>query len=277
MPNCYYHSRKEADYCCNQCRRDICAACAIVVEGEPFCQICWDGCIAHLRNLQQIKDEYKREIPWQRWRELGPVKAFMETAGQVVFQPRFFFSHLPSGQELAAPLLFAVICILLFWFPMNVIYIKFIFPSVLHSLSMEEPALTGAESAPLPGNDASNPPDIQQAMRQRIGSITGMEILTMPVNFILFNIFIASLLQQVLVSFFQGRQGFAATFQIRCYSMIAQSFLLIPFLGILLAEIGSLFVCMRGFQIVQKLTFTQALCVALVPIMITFLALPSLL
>lgn len=270
MSNCYYHSRKEAGRCCVQCKKDICDACSIVVEGEPFCQICWDGIIAPLRNIEQGKDEFDREIPWQRWRELGPVKAFMETAGQVFFQPRYFFSHLPSSQEIAAPFLFAIVCILLFWFPMNVIYIKFVFPSVLHNLAVEEPPSSQAK-------DGESPPSMQKEIRDRIVSISGAEILTMPINFITFNIFIASLLQQVLVSFFQGRAGFAATFQIRCYATIAQCLLLIPFLGILLAEIGSLFVSLRGFQVVQKLTFAQSLCVAMVPMMISFLALPALL
>lgn len=269
MPNCYFHSRKEAIHRCRQCHRDVCESCTIEVEGEPFCQICWDGQIAHLRNPHVEDEEKRREIPWQRWRELGPVKAFFDTAGQVVFRPAFFFSHLPAGRDLATPLLFALVCILLFWFPMNVIYIKWVFPTMMYNLPVQETSLEE--------NDGQSSSGLPQGLRDRIGSLSGMDILTMPFNFFAFNIFIASLLQQVLISFFQGREGYIATFQIRCYATIAQCFLLIPFVGILLAEIGSLLVCLRGFQVVQKLTFAQALCVALVPITISFLAIPALL
>ncbi len=268
MTNCYYHSRKEAVSHCCHCQREFCEACTILVEGEPFCQICWDGLIAPIRNHPEPKVEYFKDIPWQRWREIGLAKAFIETAGQVVFQPSYFFSHLPTGKELGAPLFFATICILLFWFPMNILYIKLIFPAILNSAPLLEVSSPNNEV----GHSSA---EMQQELRQRIVSISGMEILTMPINFVLFNIFIASLLQQILISYFQGREGFIATFQIRCYAMIAQCLLFIPIIGIFLAEIGSLFVCLRGFQVVQKLSFAQSLCVALVPVMISFLALPA--
>ncbi|MGC9328956.1 MAG: YIP1 family protein [Candidatus Hinthialibacter sp.] len=270
MASCYYHSRNEATQICKQCKRDICNSCVIFVEGEPFCQLCWDQQISHIRNLQKVQQEIHREIPWQRWRDIGAVKAFFETAGLVVFQPVLFFSHLPSGKEIASPLIFAIICIMLFWYPINVVYIKFIFPAALETISMEQTPSPSSESEPLPA-------DFQQDAAHWIKSISNVQILTMPFHFLLSNIFLASLLQHFLITFFRGKEGYIATFQIRCYAMIAQSLLLIPFIGIVLAEFGSLFVCLRGFQVVQKLTFAKALCAALAPIMISFMAFPALL
>ncbi|MBN2328021.1 MAG: YIP1 family protein [Candidatus Omnitrophica bacterium] len=268
MASCYYHSRNKASHICRECQRDICDSCVILVEGEPFCQLCWDQQISHIHNLQKVQQEIHREIPWQRWRDIGAIKAFFETAGLVVFQPVLFFSHLPSGKEIASPLIFAVICIMFFWFPMNVFYIKFIFPAALQNFSPEQ-------SASVPSESGQSSADMQQGVVQWMKSISNFEILTMPFNFILSNIFLASLLQHFLITFFRGKEGYIATFQIRCYAMIAQSLLLIPFIGIFLAEFGSLFVCLRGFQVVQKLPFSKALCAALAPIMISFLAFPA--
>ncbi len=264
MSQCKYHSSKEAVHTCRHCQREICESCTITVEGEPFCQICWDGYAAGVRDIKEEKPKPAKSIPWQSWRELGPLRAFLDTAKQAVFQPVRFFSNLPKEKEMLAPLLFAVICIMVFWFPMNIIYIKYIFPSILDNISPEGMVLfqTDAEQSPA---------EMQEEIKQRFLSVTNSQILSMPLNYLLFHIFLASMMQQVLILLFKGREGFNATFQIRCYSMIAQCLLIIPFVGIFMAEIGSVMMCMRGFQIVQKLTFLQALCVSVVPVMVSFM------
>ncbi len=267
MSQCTYHSSKEAVFACRHCQREICESCTIKVEGEPFCQICWDGYAASVRDIKEEKNDNESpaaSIPWQSWRELGPLRAFMETAKQVVFQPVRFFSNLPKEKGMLTPLLFAVICIMIFWFPMNILYIKLIFPSILDNISPEGMVLFQTDSE-------QSPAEVQQEIRQRFLSVSNSQILSMPLNYLLFHIFLASMMQQVLILFFKGREGFNATFQIRCYSMIAQCLLIVPFIGIFMAEIGSVFMCLRGFQIVQKLTFLQALCVSVVPVMVSFL------
>jgi hypothetical protein len=114
---------------------------------------------------------------------------------------------------------------------MNVIYIKWVFPTMLYNFPAQETALDE--------NDGQSSSGLPQGLRDRIGSLSGMEILTMPFNFLAFNIFIASLLQQVLISFFSGTGlGYIATFQIRCYAMVRPMPFLIPFSAIVLAEIG---------------------------------------
>ena len=116
---------------------------------------------------------------------------------------------------------------------------------------------------------------VPQDLRRRLLSLSNLEILTMPISYLVYYIIVASLFQQMLITLFHGREGYIATFQIRCYAMIAQCFWLIPIVGIFLAEIGSLVVCARGFQRVQKLSPARSLFVAAVPVMISFLLSPA--
>ena len=272
--HCYFHSQKEAGQTCRLCHKAICKACTIPVEGEPFCQICWEQfTIPSASSLSE--DRKEGSIPWQQWRELGVTKAFWNTAGQVVFQPGLFFSKLSNRPDpgprailnLAAPLLFAAICVILFWFPMNVFYIKYIFPPILESFSQEIAEQPAAESH-------RSTLELSQTLSEKLNTISFYEIMYMPVNFLISYIILSSLLQQALIFLFHGRAGYEATFQIRCYAMVVQCLWLIPFLGIFLAEIGSLLLCTRGFQVAQNLPLPKALFVAAVPAMMSFLFLP---
>lgn len=274
MDSCYYHSHNPAHHACRLCHKSICESCLIEVEGEPFCQICWERyTIPSGESFTAGRDE--DSIPWRQWRDRGVVKAFWETAGQVVFQPGLFFSKLitrhdigvPSKMNLTTPLLFAIICILVFWFPMNVFYIKYVFPPILESFSQEMASQNLAESQ-------RSTLEFSQALVTQLKSISFYELLTLPINFLITYIILSSLLQQILVNLFHGRAGYEATFQIRCYAMVVQCLWLIPFLGIFLAEIGSLLVCARGFQIAQNLPLSKAILVSAIPAMISFLLVP---
>lgn len=263
MDHCTYHSRKEAEYTCLHCRKRVCRSCVILVEGEPFCQICWNGFVTEA-NRQPKETAKPSAIPWHHRGELGWVLAFWKTAQQVVFQPGWFFSHISGKTDFAAPLLFAGICVLLFWFPVNVLYIKVLFPPLLNAWSTNE-------TSPEEGVVIQSAPSMTQEIRTRLQSVTQADLLRMPIDFLISNILLASLLQQGLVSLFHGRQGYAATLQIRCYTLIVQCLLLIPFLGIVLTEIVSLALCTRGFQVAQRLSLFQAFLVALVPMMFSIL------
>ncbi len=245
MEKCHYHSTKEVSYTCRHCGKGICTNCSILVEGEPFCQVCWERFVAQIRPKTSA-DTVASMIPWQRRRELGIFQAFVDTAGMVAFQPARFFRKIPAGTEMAPPLLFAIICILIFWFPMYIFYIKFFLPSFLSTWPVD--------------------PEIFQKLQ----SLSHFDLLFLPLDFMIYYIIFASLLQQLLVSLFRGRKGYAATLQIRCYAMIVQCLWLIPILGFFLSEIFSLVLCTRGFQVAQQLSLPRAILVAAVPAMISF-------
>lgn len=264
--HCYYHSRKIARHCCEECRKAICDSCAIVVEGRPYCQICWERYTLDFK--KQHESETSRLIPWQRRGEIGAVRAFMETAGQVVFQPVIFFSHLPASRDLKTPLMFALICVIFIWFPLYLFHLKIIFPPLLdYYVAMA----TNPDMTNLDDEFGRQSAEMTQELRNHFQSISPLDILIMPLVFISWYIILASVLQQALIQFFRGREGFAATLEIRCYAMILQSLWLIPIVGVVLAEILSILICTRGFQVVQKLSFTQALFVATIPAFVLML------
>src|SRR5690606_28990348 len=93
----------------------------------------------------------------------------------------------------------------------------------------------------------------------------------LPLNYLFMEIIVIAWLQQFLVSLFKGKAGFPATFQIRCYAMAVQVLNLIPFIGLILAQVGSIIVCMRGFHIVQQITMRQAFIVAVAPVIFSFM------
>ena len=148
---------------------------------------------------------------------------------------------------------------------MNVFYIKYLFPSMLSSLAPVNTVIS-KETETQPGLSFT------QELHQKLQSLSRTDILRMPLDFLLSYILLASWLQQALVTLFRGRKGYVATLQIRCYAMAVQCLLLIPILGIFLAEIGSLVLCTRGFQVAQELSLPRALLVALVPAMISLSA-----
>jgi hypothetical protein len=240
----------------------------ISVEGEPFCQICWETYTLEFKKRLEEQCEIASTIPWHRRHEIGPFKAFIETASQVVFEPAIFFSHLPASKDMKTPLLFAIICVLFIWFPLYVFHVKILYPPILdlvQSVSVLEEE--SAETSEIGRQSA----EMSQELRTQFESITNLQLAIMPVFFIAWYVLIASVLQQFLVQIFRGREGYSATLEIRCYTMVLHCLWLIPFVGVILTEIISIFICTRGFQVVQKLTFPQALCVSLIPVVVLYL------
>ncbi|MDP8243332.1 MAG: YIP1 family protein [Candidatus Hinthialibacter antarcticus] len=255
--NCVVHGNKASVYECVECGRDYCSACLTMVEGEPFCEICWERNLATLAPKPDPNVTYTPSVPWQNWRRLGVWNAFWETA----IQPRVFFSKIHAQVGIGAALFFALVCVLFLWYPMNVIYVKLLIPPMLNTITQQA---------------AENPSSVAMAeeMRGRIESITSLDLLAMPLLFIINYLVFSSLIQQMMIRMMQGKQGYSATLQIRCYAMISQIFLLIPFLGFFLAELSTLVICTQGFQSAQGLSRARALLVALVPAMISLIGLP---
>ncbi len=279
MEYCYYHSNKEAKYQCTHCKKNVCEGCTILVEGEPYCQLCWEGFVSKMDREAPKEPQYQVRVPWDRMDELGLVQAFYQTGKEVLLEPVKFFERLPSGENLTRPMLYAIVCILLFFLPMNLFYIKVFYPFLLSQWSEIEGMESGAveeelsqggnasgEGAPSSGNVPFK--DYVLDMSENLQSISFLDILFMQLDFLVYYIIIASWIQHLLVRIFQGRHGYKVTFEVRCYAMIIQCLRLIPFLGAIAAELGSLYVCTRGFQIAQRLSFPHALFVACVPAMI---------
>lgn len=258
---CVVHGTKPASHQCVECGRDYCVSCLTFVEGEPFCEICWEHNLAVLAPEPDPNVTYVQCVPWENRQHIGVWKAFWETAFETTIQPRTFFSKIHSPAGIGAALMFALVCVMFLWYPMNVIYVKLLVPPMLNSIIQQT---------------ADNPSSIAMAeeMRGRIESISSLDLLAMPILFIINYLVFSSLIQQLMIQLMKGKQGYSATLQIRCYAMISQIFLLIPFLGFFLAEISTLLICAQGFQSAQGLSRARALLVALVPAMISLIGLP---
>lgn len=258
---CVVHGAKPATHQCVECGRNYCPSCLTFVEGEPFCEICWEHNLAVLEPASDPNVTYVQSVPWENWRQIGVWKAFWETAFETAIQPRAFFSKLHAPAGIGAALLFALVCVMFMWYPMNIIYVKLLLPPMLNSVIHQA---------------ADNPSSIEMAqeIQGRIDSMSSLELIAMPMLFIFNYLVFSSLIQQLMIQLMRGKQGYAATLQIRCYAMIAQIFLLIPFLGFFLAELSTLVICAQGFQSAQGLSRARALLVALVPAMISLIGLP---
>ena len=247
MDNCYYHSSKSAEYTCKDCHKDFCTACIILVEGEPYCQMCWDGYVEQVRIPLVTKNllEEESNIPWSKWRENGLFSSFWDTFNQISFQPKRFFENIPtSSTNFSLPFWFAVICVVLFWIPMYFISIEYLYPAVIQTLSSMQ------ADQKLAGNLQSLPMNLDQ-MNTQIKDISRFDLLALPLDRLFSYIILASIVQHWLVFMFNGQKGFIATFQIRCYAMAAQVLSVIPFFGIILAEVVTILLCVRGFQVVR--------------------------
>jgi hypothetical protein len=252
MENCHYHSSKEAHYTCKSCQRTICTPCTILVEGEPYCQLCWDSYVAQVR-VSTGNEAENLTIPWPQWKEIGVINAFVDTLGQIAFHPRRFFERLPTKSGFTVPFVFAFICLLLFWYPMNLAYVK-LFPSLLQNMTFAEDAQQNA-----------------LILEEITAKLAGLNKVAYLFRYIFFSVIFASLVQHGMIFLFNGQKGYAATFQIRCYAMAAHFLQIIPIVGIFLAEFLAILLCTRGFQVVQQLSFTRAVLVAILPLLLTFM------
>lgn len=259
MTKCAKCSTDTDLFTCTDCRREVCSRCSIVVEGEHFCVPCW---FSYVDTLQTSASEPVLQgdwIPWQKWQEAGISRSFCSTIKMLSLQPERMFSLIPTKGNFTTPIIFALLCILLFWFPMKVFYLKVAMPYMLNLVDSAQMANDAAASA-------FAIPEETREQYQKVAELPYYLILYMPFDFLVFYVLLASAMQQLLIMLFQGKNGYLATLQIRCYTMGAQCLQLIPFFGIILSEMVVLLLCTRGFQTVQNLSRWRAFLVASVPL-----------
>lgn len=252
MTHCFIHGNKESAFTCTECGRPFCVACITMVEGESICELCWERHLSEARPLAPDPQvQYVTSVPWNHWRELGPVNAFYQTAIQTLLQPQLFFTKINSRAGVSAALAFAALCVMLFWYPVNLFYIKYFFPPVLEMMNkMADDSATIA---------------MLQTAQARYESLGPLDIYLAPLVVLINSFILTSLIQQFMIRLFHGRHGYGTTLQIRCYAMISQCLWFIPLAGFILAELGSLIISSHGFHIAQGLPRTKAFLVALVP------------
>lgn len=199
---------------------------------------------------------------WQNWRELGIPNAFIATARELAFAPHAFFSRIRASTPTGAALLFAIICTLVIWFPVQIFYLLILFPAILTQMSAS--AATDPRMA-----------ELVAEMTAKFEAVTPSTIAFLPIAYLFYYLILGSLAQHGLIMLFRGRQGYSATFQVRCYALVMQLFALIPFIGLLLAEVATVIVCALGFRVSQGISVPQSFLVATVPLLFLILMVPS--
>lgn len=223
------------------------------LEGEPCCQRCLSGFAAAVRRSLEGPALPASLIPWLRRRELGVVRAFVQTVSDGLSHPTMFFGRLPSVSQPWAPLLFAVVCTLVFYFP-GVFINQTFFQEMRQAHDMQQ----------IP---SSLRPVFDQLVRQFSNqSLTHWMMLML--QFIMVNVIFASWIQQVLVYLAGSRRGFEVTLQVRCYSLVGMTFFLIPVIGLLIGQIYWIAINALGLREVHGISGWVSVLVAVSPLFV---------
>ena len=159
---------------------------------------------------------------WEDMENLGFLRAFFGTIGEVLFHPSRFYSRMPVEGGLLHPLIFALVMGVLG----GMFGLVYQFLTMFFLDSMFEPRVFGQFSVPI-----------------MIGWAIGLPILT------IIGVFIGSGVLHVCLMIVRGnRNGFEATFRVIAYAMSTQIFTIIPFLGGAIGGIWALVVEIVGLR-----------------------------
>jgi hypothetical protein len=234
------------------------------LEGEPCCLRCLSGFAAAVRQASEAGLPSTSLIPWLRCKELGVVRAFVQTVRDGLSHPTRFFARLPAVSQPWAPLLFAVACTLVFYFPGLFINYTLISPAILQQLQQTE------ENQQVPAY--LSPIFDQLALQMSDQSATRwMRLILYLLQFIVMEVLFASWIQQIFVYLAGSRQGFEATLQVRCYSLVGMSFLLIPVVGWIIGQVYWIAINALGLRQVHRISGWMSALAAISPLLVLWL------
>ena len=225
------------------------------LEGEPCCQRCLAGFALAVRQALESPTLSSSLIPWLRREELGVVRAFVQTVGDGLSHPTRFFARLPTVSRPWAPLLFAVVCTLVFYFPGLFINRTFVLPTVLQALNQ------ALESQQIPGW-------FKPILDWLAVELTFTDWMMLMVQFIIMQVVFASWIQQVFVYLAGSRRGYEVTLQVRCYSLVGMSFLLIPLVGYIISLIYWIAINALGLREVHGIPGWASVLAAISPLLV---------
>ncbi len=248
----------------------ICCTCGMPIgtrevprlEGEPCCRRCLAGFAASVRRAgMENSTQSPNLIPWLRRKELGFVRAFVQTVSDAMLQPTRFFRQLPTVSPPWAPLLFAVVCTFLFYFPGILINQTLLLPLVAQEL--QKVKATGEPAEPV---DA-----VYEKMTIYFSNRSPSRWLNYLMQFLIVEIILASWIQQIFVYLAGGRRGFEVTLQVRCYSLVGILFLLIPFVGMFIGYFCWIAMNALGLREVHGISGWLSVLAAISPLLVGLL------
>ncbi|NIS69724.1 MAG: hypothetical protein GTO12_12470 [Proteobacteria bacterium] len=181
---------------------------------------------------------------WEDMENVGFLKAYFGTIGEVLFYPSKFFSRIPVDQGLIRPLVFALV--------MGVLGGMF---GLLYQFLLMQ--FVGAMFEYQEFADFRVP--------IMIGSAIGLPIIT------IIGVFIFAGVLHVCLMIVRGNQkGFEATFRVIAYAMSTEIFAVIPFLGGLIGTVYSLVIWILGTRETHRISTGKAAFAVLLPILAIF-------
>ncbi|MFH1741547.1 MAG: Yip1 family protein [bacterium] len=248
---------------CFTCGMPIAAPEIPRLEGEPCCQRCLTGFAAAVRRSLESPQQQPAAllIPWLRREELGVSRAFLQTVGDAISHPTRFFGRIPTVSQPWSPLLFAVVCTVVFYFPGLLINQTLVFPALLEQLQQAE------ADQQIPSMFAP----IFQQMSSQLSNRSPSHWMVLLAQFVVIDILLASWIQQIFVYLAGGRQGFEVTLQVRCYSLVAISLHLIPVVGVLIGYIYWIVMNALGLREVHGISGWLSVLAAVSPLLVGLL------
>jgi len=238
---CNIHSDKEVVDVCVHCGKKVCVSCAAILAGKTYCAEC-------IKHIDATTAADLKPIAWENRGEEGFLAALIKTWKEVLFQPKKFFSSMPTKAGIKSPLLFAVI-----WGSLAITISAFINMVVV---------ISGTALPNLPPGSVL-PPKAMMA-----GSYVVLMILS-PL-LVTAGVFLISSIYHLIVLLFGGREGFKATLRVLCYTNAMAVFNIIPLAGPICVTIYSVILFAIGFKRAQKLSTAKAVIAALLPMIILF-------
>lgn len=239
---CNIHPDKEVVDVCVHCGKKVCVLCAAVLAGKTYCNEC-------IKHIDAPAAANLKPIAWENRSEEGFLAALFKTWKEILFQPKKFFSSMPTKAAIASPLLFAVI-----WGSLTVIISAFI--NMMFVIS-------GATLPNLPPGSTAPPQSV----------MVGSHIVLMIVSplLVIAGVFLISLIYHLIVLIFGGKEGFKATLRVLCYTNALSIFNIIPLAGPIFVTVYSMILFVIGFKRAQNMSTPKAVMVALLPMIFLFI------
>ena len=239
-------SGKECYVTCPHCGRDY-----VPTPGQIYCSFCGgrvDAAKGPEEEPSPEREDHRKfpepgsgftrpedkYCPWEDQENLGFVQGIGRTIKESLFSTQDFFSRLPLGGGVLAPLLYALI-----------IETVGTMVSALWGLALKNPLF--------PETGLS-------------GNMTTAATLLIPVLVFMGIVLSALLLHVSLLIVGGAKENFEATFRVVCYSAAAELFNVIPLVGWIIALIWKLYITLIGLRTVHRITTARAAIAIFLPL-----------
>ena len=214
-------------------------------EGQYHCPHCENTLAIHLH--------VHGKVPWETWREMGRLRAFIETWKKVMVNPVGFFKRVPKQGNFVLPLYYGIICqsiaIVLMWS----------YQAGFQSL----PAILDYTAA----FGGYWPWTFNFDWSTFLVYLMALVVIS-PLFAIIGLLFTSGVYHLFLRLFGGAKKTYEASFRAICYASSAQILGVVPIVGIVVAGIWFLVLNIIGIKELHGTTYSKAVLAVLVPVLL---------